>query len=95
MTHSPDIIDNTSANRLEIHDGGAVAFLTYRLRGEAIEYIHSETPHGLQGRGYASAITRFALDRDRSLGRKVIPTCPFVRTYIARHPEYASLVTAA
>lgn len=88
----PDVVDNTAAHRLEITDGGAVAYLTYRERGDAIEYVHSETPAGLQGRGYASALAKFALDRDLAAGRHVIPSCPFVRTYIKRHPEYASLV---
>ena len=90
----PDVIDNTTAHRLEIIDGTAVAFLTYRMKGDAIEYLHSETPPELQGRGYASALAKFALDRDMAAGRSVIPTCPFVKTYIQRHPEYASLVKA-
>jgi predicted GNAT family acetyltransferase len=90
----PEIVDHTAANRLEITDGGSVAFLTYRPRGDAIEYVHSETPAELQGRGYASALAKFALDRDLAAGRHVIPSCPFVRTYITRHPEYASLVKA-
>jgi uncharacterized protein len=92
MNGTPDVIDNTSSNRYEIHDGDAIAFLTYRMKGDAIEYLHSETPPALQGRGYASAIAKFALEHDKAVGRKVIPTCPFVRTYIARHPDYAPLV---
>jgi predicted GNAT family acetyltransferase len=87
-----EVIDNTAAHRLEIHDGGAIAFLTYRMHGDAIEYQHSETPPELRGRGYAGALAKFGLDRDKAAGRKVIPTCPFVKTYIERHPEYASLV---
>jgi predicted GNAT family acetyltransferase len=92
MNPVPVIVDNTTAHRLEIADGGAVAFLTYRMKGDAIEYLHSETPVELQGRGYASALAKFALERDKASRRKVIPTCPFVKTYIERHPEYASLV---
>ena len=88
----PEIVDNTTAHRLEISDGGSVAFLAYRAKGDATEYVHSETPAELQGRGYASALAKFALDRDLAAGRRVIPTCPFLRTYIKRHPEYASLV---
>jgi predicted GNAT family acetyltransferase len=88
----PDVIDNTAANRYEIHEGDAIAFLSYRMKGDAIEYLHSETPPALQGNGYASAIAKFALERDKAIGRKVIPTCPFVKTYIARHPDYAPLV---
>jgi predicted GNAT family acetyltransferase len=89
-----EIRDNTSAHRLEITDGDAISFLTYRMKGDAIEYLHSETPAELQGRGYASALAKFGLERDKAAGRKVIPTCPFVKTYIDRHPEYASLVLA-
>jgi predicted GNAT family acetyltransferase len=92
MSPMPPVVDNTTAHRLEIVDGGAVAFLTYRMKGDAVEYLHSETPAELQGRGYASALAKFALERDKASGRKVIPTCPFVKTYIERHPEYASLV---
>jgi uncharacterized protein len=91
---SPEIVDNTASHRLEIADGGATAFLSYRMKGDAIEYLHSETPAELQGRGYASALAKFALDRDLAAGRAVIPTCPFVKVYIQRHPEYASLVRA-
>jgi len=88
----PEVVDNTAARRLEITDGDAVAFLTYRMKGDAIEYLHSETPPALQGKGYASALAKFGLDRDKAVGRTVIPTCPFVKTYIERHPEYAPLV---
>ncbi len=94
MDSAQEVTDNTAAHRLEIQQGDAVAFLTYRMRGDAIEYLHSETPPALQGHGYASALAKFGLERDKAMGRKVIPTCPFVKTYIDRHPEYASLVLA-
>jgi predicted GNAT family acetyltransferase len=87
-----DVVDNTAAHRLEINDGGHIAFLTYRMKDDAIEYMHSETPRELQGRGYASALAKFALEREKASGRMVIPSCPFVRAYIKRHPEYASVV---
>jgi predicted GNAT family acetyltransferase len=87
-----EVIDNTTAHRLEIHEGGAIAFLAYRTHGDVIEYLHSETPPELRGRGYAGALAKFGLERDKAAGHKVIPTCPFVKTYIERHPEYAALV---
>jgi predicted GNAT family acetyltransferase len=94
MSDTPKITDNTTAHQYEIHADGWVSFLRYRMVGDAIEYLHSETPEEIQGRGYAGAIAKFALDRDLSIGRRVIPTCPFVKVYIDRHPEYAPLVTA-
>lgn len=87
-----DVVDNTGAHRLEITQDGAVAFLSYRMKGDAVEYLHSETPPELRGRGLAGELARFALERDKAAGRKVIPTCPFVKSYLERHPEYASLV---
>jgi len=87
-----DVVDNTTAHRLEINDSGHIAFLTYRMKGDAIEYMHSETPPELQGRGYASALAKFALEREKAAGRKVIASCPFVRAYIKRHPEYAPVL---
>jgi uncharacterized protein len=95
MSDPHHVVDNTAAHRFEIHANGAIAFLTYRMKGEAIEYLHSETPPELRGHGLAGEIAKFALDRDKAIGRKVIPSCPFVKTYIDRHPEYAPLVLAS
>ena len=33
-----------------------------------------------------------ALDDVRSRGLRVVPICPFVRTYLQHHPEYEDLV---
>jgi len=86
------ITDNTLEHRLEIREDGHLAYLDYRMRGDAVEYLHTETPEELKGRGLASELAKFALDRDLASGRKVIATCPFVKTYIKRHPEYGPLV---
>ena len=94
MSDALPVMDNTGAQRFEIHADGAIAYLTYRMRGDAIEYLHSETPPELRGRGLAGQIAKFALDRDKAANRRVIPSCPFVETYIRRHAEYAPLVRA-
>ncbi len=92
MTDTPPITDNATAHQLELRADGGIAFLRYRMVGDAVEYLHSETPEGIRRRGYAGALAKFGLDRDLAVGRTVIPTCPFVATYIKRHQEYASLV---
>ena len=40
-------------------------------------------------------LVRGALDAVKADGLAVLPYCPFVRGYIARHPEYLSLVPAS
>ena len=33
-----------------------------------------------------------ALDHVRGEGGRIVPLCPFVRSWLERHPEYADLV---
>ena len=42
--------------------------------------------------GLASQLIRSALDEARAAGREVLPFCPFVRSFIQRHPAYVDLV---
>ena len=53
--------------------------------------MHTEVPKALEGRGIGSALIRGVLDIARAQGLKVNPVCPFAKTYIERHPEYADL----
>jgi predicted GNAT family acetyltransferase len=57
-------------------------------------FVHTEIDDAFEGRGLGSILVRAALDAARSRGLAVRPDCPFVRGYIARHPEYLDLVPA-
>jgi predicted GNAT family acetyltransferase len=48
--------------------------------------------HEPRGGGIASHLTTHALDYARERGLKIVPSCPFVAAYIARHPEYRDLL---
>jgi predicted GNAT family acetyltransferase len=39
-----------------------------------------------------SAIARKALDDARAANAKVLPICPFIAKWIAKHPDYEDLV---
>lgn len=70
--------------------------LVYRDAGPGIlEYLHTEVDPAMQGKGVAHALARAAFDYARSAGLKVIPTCPFVQSWLRRHPEEGDLVIAA
>jgi hypothetical protein len=56
--------------------------------------VHTETLSGHEGRGLGSELVRGALDDARRRGWQVRPFCPFVRSYIAKRPEYRDLVPA-
>lgn len=92
MPDSPEVTHNAAANQFEIHPGASVALLKYAARGDTIDLIHTEVPAALEGTGLGAALARAALEYARAEELTVIPTCPFVRSYIGKHPEYAQLV---
>ncbi|HEY3940969.1 MAG TPA: GNAT family N-acetyltransferase [Acidimicrobiales bacterium] len=97
MAAEPDpalqLIDNPAEHRYELREAGAVlVFITYRIEGGRMTMVHTETDPAAGGRGLASRLADFALRdaADRSL--LVVPSCPFVRGYLVRHPELRHVV---
>ena len=92
MANDPVVQDNPARRRYEVTIDGQTAILNYARRPGSIELIHTEVPAELRAHGLASALARKALEDARAAGVRVIATCPYVRTFVQRHPEYASLV---
>jgi predicted GNAT family acetyltransferase len=56
-------------------------------------FTHTDIDDAFEGRGLGSTLVRAALDTARERGLAVRPDCPFVRAYVAKHPdEYLDLV---
>src|SRR5690349_4893330 len=87
-----EVLNNQPAHRFELRVGEEAAFLSYRRSGTTINLVHTEVPDSLRGRGLGDQLARAALEHAREHGLTVIPTCPFVKAYLRKHPEYASLV---
>jgi predicted GNAT family acetyltransferase len=92
MSDVPEVTNNPAASRFEILTDQGAAILAYRNRGDDLDLVHTEVPKALEGRGYAAALATAALAHARREGIKIIPSCPYVKTYLQRHPEYADLV---
>jgi predicted GNAT family acetyltransferase len=94
MADSPavEVVNNEGDGRFEVRLGDDVAFTEYRLLASGILFPHTEVPPAFEGRGVASALVRTAMAFARERGQKVIPVCPFVAGYIAKHPEFHDLV---
>jgi uncharacterized protein len=85
--------DNADRKRYEIRSDGELAgFLTYHLRPEVIELMHTEIDEEFEGRGLGSQLIAFALNDARDRGLSVLPFCPFVNDYMQRHRQYVDLV---
>jgi uncharacterized protein len=72
--------------------GVLAGFVSYRDARSGRAFDHTVIATKYQGRGLASHLVRFALDEARATGRIVLPFCPFVRSFIQRHPAYVDLV---
>ncbi len=87
-----DVVNNEQKSRFEVEIDGEVAVADYTQSGDRIEFTHTKVPESLEGQGVGSALAREGLDYARREGLDVVPTCPFVASYIDRHPEYQDLV---
>lgn len=84
--------NNSAAGQFEIRSDAGLAVLRYAHAGQALDLVHTEVPPPLEGKGYGKALVEAALAYARAERIRIIPTCPFVRHYVERHPEVASLV---
>jgi predicted GNAT family acetyltransferase len=89
----PVIVDATGAQRYEARvDGRLAGFLEYVLKRGRIALVHTEVLPGHEGQGIATAVVRYALDDARRRDLRVLAICPYVRSYLERHPEMQDLV---
>ena len=84
--------DNRAEQEFTLDVDGETAVAAYQREGDTIVFTHTLVPPRIEGRGVGSRLIRGALDAARDQGLKVVPQCPFVRTYIDRHPEYRDLL---
>lgn len=87
-----NISQNITENRFELVMEGKTAIVEYTLSGDGITFLHTEVPPQLEGRGIGSALAKYVLEYAKSNQLKVSLQCPFIRSYIDRHPEYSYLL---
>ncbi len=80
-------------DRFVVSLDGAVATLEYSRTGEkTLDYTSTFVPEEHRNRGIGERMVLDALDYAREQGFRVVPTCPFVRTVVKRHPEYQDIL---
>jgi uncharacterized protein len=88
---------NVDAHRYEAHiDGELAGFAQYQLTEKLVVLTHTEVDSRFEGMGVGSALARFALDDVRATGtHQVLPVCPFVKSWVRKHPGYDDLIYGA
>ena len=88
-----EVRDNKERSRYEILvDGVLAGLIQYSMRGGRLILVHTEIKDEFEGHGLASQLVRSALDDARRRNLRIVPICPFVESYIERHPDYDDLV---
>ncbi len=62
------------------------------MEGNEINLYHTFTDPALRGKGLAAQVVRAALEFAKKNNLKVIPTCSYVQSFIAKNDEYKELV---
>lgn len=91
-----EITRDDERHRYKAIKDGHESYVSYKVVGtRALDFQHTFVPPSLRGQGIAEALVRYGMEDARARGLKVIPTCPFVRAFIARHPEVQDLAVDA
>ena len=87
VTDQPE--DSRYAARVDETLAGIAA---YELSEGLVTFTHTVVEDAYEGQGIGGALARTALDDARRRGLAVVPRCPFIASWIERHPDYAALV---
>lgn len=83
-----DIRHNAAKERFELDTPSGLALMEYRLREGTLVLTHTEVPPEVGGQGIGGLLIQAALTYATESHLKVKPLCPFVVTYLKRHPEF-------
>lgn len=83
---------NEAAHRFETALGKKIAKIDYAQSNGRLNLLHTEVPVEDQGQGIGRELVKAALEYARAEKLQVVPTCPFVATYLKQHPEFLEIV---
>ena len=90
-----DVVHLPQAERYELRlSGRPIGLAAYRRHDGRMAVTHTEVDEAFEGRGFGSRLVAEVLDDARRQGLDVVPLCPFVASFIQRHPEYEDLVAS-
>ena len=86
--------DNPAEFQFELEIDGHTAVVGYRQRKDHIVLTHTEVPKELGGRGVGSDLAKRVLEALRAKGARVVVNCPFLTTWLTKHPEFDDILVS-
>ncbi|RJO76491.1 N-acetyltransferase [Nocardia panacis] len=88
-----EVGDNPAEQRYEIrYDGALAGFAEYEEIGDETVFVHTEVDSAFAGKGLGGILAKGALDDVVRRGRVIRPLCPFIKSWLDKHPEYDAQV---
>jgi predicted GNAT family acetyltransferase len=89
---SLDIHHDEDSHRFYAEVEGGEAELRYeRIDPRTLDLTSTLVPPAARGAGIAGQVVRHAFDWARQHDVKLVATCPYVRSWLERHPQYRAL----
>ena len=86
------VVDDPAKQQYEAWLGDVrVGFSAYRRVDDRLIFLHTEVDPAFEGRGIGGRLAAGALDDVRARGLTFTARCPFIASYLERHPEYEDL----
>lgn len=83
------LLRNDARQRYEAWIGDTRAGVaTYGETDTSTTFIHTIVDEAFGGRGIGSRLAAFALQDTVDRGKRIVARCPFIRAYLAEHPEF-------
>ncbi|WP_246244739.1 GNAT family N-acetyltransferase [Amycolatopsis pithecellobii] len=87
-----DVSRNDEKHRYEISvDGELAGFAQYADRGDQRILYHTEIAEAFGGRGLSKVLVTGALADVRAGGKRAVPVCPLVASFLRKHPDQADV----
>lgn len=86
------VVHDTDAQQFRVGDGEGAAVLQYGRTDKQIRFLHTLVPEAFRGQGVAQKLAHAGIEHAKAEQLRVVPICPFVQSYLKKHPAYQSLV---
>ena len=73
-------------------DGTVAGHAFVEVRGRTVVFTHTEIDDAYGGQGLGGRLVQAALDDVRARGEQVVARCPFVKSWVEKHPAYQDLL---
>lgn len=85
---------NRAEKQFELLIDGKLSLVAFFQPDEhTLALTHTEVDPALEGQGVGSNLVKQVLEYTEQQQQKIVPLCPFVATYIKRHPDWQRVVS--